>query len=436
MELEIREIIEGVSNTQGTDFIQSITEQLAKVVKADYTFVAKLDIDNYLSRTLSMVVKGSKADNMEYSLAGMPCANVADDSVCCYPNKVVEYFPEDQLLIDMGIEAYLGTPLHDSKGNVFGLIVALYETPIEDEKRTSTLFQIFSGRISAELERRDYEHKLLALNESLEQKVVERTTELTETLHQLKSTQEQLIESEKNAALGGLVAGVAHEVNTPLGIAITAHSIMADRFNELSKKIQRDELSIQDMSKFQDDMRESLVLQQTNLDRAKRLIENFKKTASDQHESELESIHLKAYYQQVLSTLKPLLKEKSAEVTVSGDAMTHFTTYPGVHAQILTNLISNSVKHGFKEPSGNQIHIALFNENGALKVVYQDNGTGLTKEQAKNIFTPFFTTARKEGGTGLGMSIVYNLITQKLRGRVHLGNNKQGFILEYYCPEL
>ncbi|KZY73272.1 hypothetical protein A3737_16385 [Oleiphilus sp. HI0065] len=131
-----------------------------------------------------------------------------------------------------------------------------------------------------------------------------------------------------------------------------------------------------------------------------------------------------------------MLNEKSAEVTVSGDAMTRFTTYPGVHAQILTNLISNSVKHGFKARPGNQIHIALFNENGALKVVYQDNGTGLTEEQAKNIFTPFFTTARKEGGTGLGMSIVYNLITQKLRGRVHLGDNDQGFVLEYYCPEL
>lgn len=434
MDLELQAIIEGVSNTQGDDFFQSITDQLAKVIKANYTFIARLDVEQHMSRTISMSVNGQAASNMEYSLKGTPCANVAEDSVCCFPRNVVSYFPDDQLLIDMGIEAYLGTPLHDSKGRVFGLIVALYEDPIESQERALTLFQIFSGRISAEMERRDYETQLEDLNAQLEEKVFARTSELSQTLDRLNATQEQLIEAEKNAALGSLVSGIAHEVNTPLGVAITAQSVMEDGFNTLCKKIDNDELTIQDMDAYRKEVAESLFLQGSNLHRARLLIDNFKKTAADQHSLELDRVDLADYYRQVLTTLKPLLKQKKVRVDVTNSTELLIDTYPGIHAQILTNLVSNSVKHAFDEGSNNTISIRVSpREDGGVEVSYHDNGKGLNAEQAKNIFNPFYTTARKEGGVGLGMSIVYNLITQNLKGGVTLFTDCEGFGLRFNC---
>ena len=151
MQSKIRTIIEAVSNTYGDDFFNSITLALHNVIDADYTFIAVLDTKKSISKTIALAAKGELADNFEYSLADTPCANVADDSVCYYRKHVCEIFPKDQLLIDMNIEAYLGSPLHDSKQEVMGLIVSLYERPLKDDKEVVTLFKIFSGRIAAEL---------------------------------------------------------------------------------------------------------------------------------------------------------------------------------------------------------------------------------------------------------------------------------------------
>ena len=184
MQSQIRTIIVAVSNTYGDDFFNSITLALHNVIGADYTFIAVLDAEKSISKTIALVAKGQIVDNFDYALEGTPCANVADDSICYYRDHVCETFPKDQLLIDMHIEAYLGTPLHDSKQEVMGLIVSLYEEPLEDDHEVVTLFKVFSGRIAAELERRDYEI-------SLEQKVLSRTLALSSTEEQLQQAQQQ-----------------------------------------------------------------------------------------------------------------------------------------------------------------------------------------------------------------------------------------------------
>lgn len=429
----VREIIEGVSNSYGDDFFNKIALSLDNVIRADYTFIARLDRNNYSSRTIALVAKGELVDNIEYSLKDTPCANAADDSICCYPKDVCAAFPNDQLLIDMKIEAYLGTPLHDSNHEVMGLVVALYEKPIDDEQEVLTLFQIFSGRIAAELERREYEN-------SLEEKVTMRTEELSSALEQLTITQDQLIESEKMAALGNLVSGIAHEVNTPLGIAITTHSIMADKLFEIKTQIKNQTLTHSCINSYISAVEDALKMQGSNLERAKNLIESFKQTAVDQHILEVETIEICNYYKTVLTTLDSLLKPFNVALEVQCEAPIKFATFPGIHAQILTNLVANSVTHGFTHhtPSvQNKILIQIKQTNKKqIEIIYSDNGAGLSEYAQQHVFEPFFTTSRETGNAGLGMAIIFNLITQKLKGSIKLLDSVDGARFKYCFTDL
>jgi signal transduction histidine kinase len=426
MQGDVQKVIKAVSNTYGDDFFKAITLALHNIIDADYTFIAVLDTEKAISKTIALAAKGKIVGNFEYPLEGTPCANVVDDSVCYYRDHVCDAFPKDQLLIDMKIEAYLGTPLQDSKQKVMGLIVALYEKPLEDDQEVVTLFKVFSGRIAAELERRNYEA-------SLEEKVLSRTLELSTTVDKLQQAQRQLVESDKMAALGSLVAGIAHEVNTPLGIAITTHSIITDEHKQLNNKIANKNLSMKDMTHYCQAVGTALSMQGDNLIRAKKLIENFKKTAVDQHQLEIETINVKDYYNKIVSTLASILKAKKVSLTITGDDNINLTTYPGIHAQILTNLIANSVRHGFEDTNDNNIVINIVKRKDLVEVHYQDNGIGLSEEVQNHIFEPFFTTAKKSGGVGLGMSIVYNLITQKLLGNIFIDKNSQGASFTYQC---
>ena len=426
MKSNIRTIVEAVANAYGDDFFNSITLSLHKAIGADYTFIALLDKEALVSKTIALVTKGNLAENIEYALANTPCAIITDDSICCYKSQVCAHFPKAQLLIDMKIEAYIGAPLYDSKQKLMGLIVALYKQPLEEEIDAVTLFQVFSGRISAELERRNYETLL-------EEKLLSRTLALSTTTEQLQQVQQQLVESEKMAALGALIAGITHEVNTPLGIAITTHSIISDEQKQLNDKIANERLSMKDMEHYIQAVNNALTMQGENLIRAKQLIENFKKTAVDQQILEVETINIKDYYSKVLSTLNSILKTKKASLTITGDNYINLATYPGVHAQILTNLITNSIRHGFISIEDNHIIINITQQEHFVEVNYQDNGIGLSEEAKKRVFEPFYTTAKKSGGIGLGMSIVYNLITQKLNGQIFIDKNSSGagFIYQF-----
>jgi len=158
MQSDIQKVIESVSNTSGNDFFNAITLALQNTISADYTFIAVIDKEEFTGKTVALVYKGEVIENFEYSLSNTPCANVAGDSTCYYPHNVCAAFPNDQLLVDMKIDAYLGIPLHNDKQHVIGLVVALYENPIEDDGSILSLFQVFSGRIAAEIERCEYEH--------------------------------------------------------------------------------------------------------------------------------------------------------------------------------------------------------------------------------------------------------------------------------------
>ena len=254
----------------------------------------------------------------------------------------------------------------------------------------------------------------------------------------LQATQSQLVESEKMSALGNLVAGVSHEVNTPLGIAITTQSIMADELATLKSKLDNKTLSMKDMQAFCQKTDSAINMQGENLNRAKNLIENFKKTAAEQHLLEIETLNIGQYYQRVTSTLRSLLKPQKVSLEIKCEDKIVLATYPGIHAQILTNLISNSIKHGFSNQSKQQNIITIEvkkTDIGEVEIIYKDNGCGLSDAAKQHIFEPFFTTARKDGGIGLGMSIVYNLITQKLNGTIEVKPAEVGACFHYKFKE-
>jgi two-component system, NtrC family, sensor kinase len=427
MEKYLTQIINGISNASGDDFFHAIALQLNEIVEADYTFITHINHQSYSAQTLVMVAKGKIVDNFEYSLTNTPCAEVAKNTLCYHPQDVCKLFPKDQLLIDMKIEAFIGIPLLDKTGKVMGQIATMFEHVINKEGLALTLFQLFSGRIAAELQSLEHEHQLQLVNQNLEQILASRTAEL-------QATQQQLVESEKMALLGNLVAGIAHEVNTPLGIAITTHSIISEEFSNLFEKLETGHLSTSIFKGLKEKIIQSLLVENRNLQRAKELIENFKHTAADQNMTALETIDIKEYYLQIISTLSPLLEKNQVVVELDMPEGLLINTYPGVHVQVLTNLITNSVRHGFSEITHRQIHIKLAVLNDALyQVDYSDNGCGLSAEGRARIFEPFYTTARHLGGTGLGMSIVYNLVTQKLEGQIQLAPESagSGFQLSY-----
>ncbi|WP_440875345.1 ATP-binding protein [Thalassotalea sp. PLHSN55] len=437
MELLIKDIVKGISRSYGEAFFKVIAQKLDKVIHSDYTFIARIDEQKLVANTVVLVADGKLADNFSYDLAETPCQKVTENSTCIYPRSVAKLFPHDYLLADMQIEAYLGAPLINSSQEVIGIVVALYKGEITDAKLTKTLFELFSGRIAVEFERLDKENELQQLNNSLDIKVRERTQELETALADLHKTQDKLVEAEKMAALGDLVAGVAHEVNTPLGVAITAESHLCEYFQKFKAKFEQQHLSIKDMQDFVETNEQSLPMISRNLERAKELVINFKALATEQADIKFEQVAITAYYRRVISTLTPLLKRKKAVINFTGCDNDVINTFPGCHAQLLTNLVTNSIQHGFSNVANdNIITITLSHENDSFVVNYQDNGQGINSENQSRIFEPFYTASTDPTSTGLGLSVAYNLASHHLKGSLEFIPTQHGVHFKYCFTSL
>ncbi|MEH6347165.1 MAG: HAMP domain-containing sensor histidine kinase [Bermanella sp.] len=413
MEKILRNIIEGVSNNYGTAFFNTITLKLHEAIGSDFTFIARLDVDAYVSRTISLVADGELAENMEYSLKDTPCAEVTDDGICLYPKEICKYFPDDQLLVDMGIEGYVGTPLKDSNGEILGLTVALYKHPIQNIEFVQTVFQIFSGRIAAEIERSEYEA-------NLEKIVAQRTEHLEDAMQSLKRTQALLIQQEKLASLGGVVAGVAHEINTPLGIAKTGHSLHVDTLNKIKKSFNDKTLTASAMQEYLDLSKEVEDTITINLERAIDLVQNFKHAAVDRVDSRILKHNLRELIERIIISLAAEFSRNQIKCHVDISKSIFITTSGSDLSQVISNLIMNASVHAFEGRSDRQITISARESGQSLDLWVSDNGVGVAESIRDTVFEPFVTTKRHEGSTGLGMNIVFNQVTSKLKGSIKL----------------
>lgn len=243
---------------------------------------------------------------------------------------------------------------------------------------------------------------------------------LEESLEKLHRTQKEMIQSAKMAALGDLVAGVAHEVNTPIGVSVTAASFLAERTRQLRELYEKGEMKRSDLEKYLSLAEESSGSVLSNLERAAELVQSFKKVAADQSSEEKRVFGMKNYLEQILLSLRPQFKRTPHQVSMDCPDDLILDSYPGAIMQIMTNLIMNSLLHGFADGRPGEISIKVEPAGENVLLTYRDTGVGMDREQKERIYDPFYTTTRGSGGTGLGMNIVYNLVTQTLKGSIML----------------
>lgn len=274
-------------------------------------------------------------------------------------------------------------------------------------------------------DRRRAEEECCLLNSDLELRVTTRTAELARTnaelqtaLENLRQAQSQLVMSEKLAALGGLVAGVAHEINTPVGVALSATSTMGEKTKVLRDLFEQGEMKRSDLTEYLESTREGVEMSLLNLNRASDLIRSFKMVAADQISENRRSFKVREYVAQVLLSLRPKLKKTSHRVEVECDQELVIESYPGAFSQILTNFIVNSLTHAYDEGQAGVLRIEIARADGFLNLTYSDDGRGISPEVQDRIFEPFYTTARSKGSTGLGLHIVFNIVTNTLGGTI------------------
>ena len=247
------------------------------------------------------------------------------------------------------------------------------------------------------------------------------TRTLSHTLENLQNMQKQLVQSEKMASLGTLTAGVAHEINTPLGIAVTSTSSALESTQKIREHFEQNKLTRSEMEHYFDGMEKASNLNTNALERVIELLNNFKQVAADQMVGEEREVDLVHYIEEVISTLSAEMKRFRVNYQYSGESEFIITTIPGALAQVLTNLVTNALKHAFEDKIVGNISIELSKAKGDKAIiVFKDDGQGMTQHVLDNIFEPFFTTKRNSGGTGLGMNIVYNIICQKLEGTIKI----------------
>ena len=257
-------------------------------------------------------------------------------------------------------------------------------------------------------------------------------------LAELVSTQRNLIQSEKMASLGGLVAGVAHEINTPLGINLTSASLLADESRRLEAALATGVLRRSDLSRFLEMALESSDLLLANSQRAADLIKSFKQVAVDQTSDDRRAFNLGEYIDEVLMSLRPRLKRSALTVSVICPDNLIIEGYPGPLAQVLTNFIMNALTHAYGPDQAGQLAIVVTCPDAdEIRLVFSDDGKGIAENVLPKIFEPFFTTNRSGGGSGLGLNIVYNLVTQRLKGRIEAASHPgQGTSFTVHFPRV
>ncbi len=242
---------------------------------------------------------------------------------------------------------------------------------------------------------------------------------LSHTIEELQKTRHELVQSEKMASLGRLVSGFAHELNTPIGVAVGSASALQKETKKVVSMLDQEEVDVDDLISSITSIEQGFDLTLSNLERAGNLISSFKRTAVDQTSGEKRYFDVREVIQDTINTLSSRFKKTAIQIHLDCATDIKIVSLPGALEQILTNLLINSLIHGFNEgQQAGEIKIKVQLKDAQLFLQYQDNGKGIETEHVEKIFEPFFTTHRSHGGSGLGGYICYNLVTNQLKGTI------------------
>jgi signal transduction histidine kinase len=251
--------------------------------------------------------------------------------------------------------------------------------------------------------------------------VQRRTRELSRSLEDLRAAQDSLVQTEKLAALGRLVAGVAHEINTPVGTSLTVASAFIDKAKRFELDVAGGDVRRSSLTEFIAASREAALQIMINLGNAVDLIQSFKQVAADRNVSDRRRFDLGQVTEEVVKGLKFGLRSQNLTVSVECEPDLVVNSFPGPYGQVLTNLVLNSVTHAFPDGARGSVHIATQAAGkDDVEVLFSDDGCGMSPEVSRQVFDPFFTTRRDQGSTGLGLHIVHNIVTNRLGGRISL----------------
>lgn len=327
---------------------------------------------------------------------------------------------------------------------------ALDEVPVISAERLDSImkFLVMLAQFLADmgykrLKEIEAREEVISLNRELENRVAARTaelqsanTELAKTLASLQQTQTHLIQTEKLAALGNLVAGVAHEINTPTGVAVTAASHLGMKTQEFQEIFRNGSTRKSDLERYLAVCEESADIIMLNLRRAAEMISSFKRVAVDQSSEKRGVFKVREYLGEILLSLRPKLKQAGLLIEIDCDETLVMDGFPGVFAQIITNMIMNTLMHAYDEATAGRVVIRAGKEGDMFILTFADDGKGISPADKDKIFDPFFTTKRGQGGTGLGLYILYNLVAQKLHGTVECQSEPgKGAVFTLRFPE-
>ncbi|WP_417658777.1 ATP-binding protein [Pseudidiomarina sp.] len=312
----------------------------------------------------------------------------------------------------------------------------LHEFELQELDRVSDAFNALLSRIQQHIRRQEQaEREASELNAELELQVKQRTQKLYESnqeLHQALETahqyQSELVQAEKMSSLAKLVSGVAHEVNTPVGLAVTSTSILQDNLQLLKQKFADKKLTSQEFQRYMSGFEENLALISRNIKRTADLISNFSKLSMDQFSDDDRSLHLTKFWDEIAQSLynrHPELTSVELSCQVADDLI--ISTRPGPLNQVISQLVQNALQHAFSNTAHPMIRFSFSfipqaesSESGDLQMTYEDNGDGIPDDLIKSVFDPFVTSKRSHGAAGLGLHLVYNLVVQVLQGHIEL----------------
>jgi two-component system, NtrC family, sensor kinase len=429
--INLKLIVEGIASQVGTAFFQACAHYLAEVLQIQYALIAEfVDCESPRAKVLAFWTGEDFGPNFEYDLSGTPCGILYQEGLQIYPRCIRKIFPDDQDLVMLNVESYLGVPILNPQGKPLGHIAGLHTQPLERSyEEQESILKIFAARSAAEIERQLAENALKQQNIYLEQ-----------TLKKLQTTQAQLIQAEKMSSLGHLVAGIAHEINNPIGFIygnithtkesinvllelITAYQLECPHPSDfLQEKIQATDLEF-----LQQDVTKMLSSMEAGSDRIRHIVLSLR-NFSRLDESNKKTIDLHEGIESTLLILQHRLQANNIcpqiQVIKQYQPLPQINCYASQINQVFMNILNNAIdalrseSQTISQPII-EIKTELIAEANAVRITISDNGIGMDAATLSHIFDPFFTTKPVGSGTGLGLSISYQIVVEQHGGKLN-----------------